>query len=235
MLPSASPWTPALQPCPSFTISQSLLKLMSVMPSNHLHPLSPSSLLLLPSIFPSIRGFSNELALCIRWPKYWSLSFSNSPSNEYSGLIFFRIDCFDLLAVQGTLKSLLQHYSFWKYWFFSAQPSLWSNSQIHTWLLEKQPKKRKKFFCWSIIDLQCRVNFCCITSVQQKLCNIVMCVVYIYISIMHIQSFCILFHYGLSQGIEYTSLCCVVGPYCLAILQSVAYICEHQPPSPSLI
>ena len=80
-----------------------------VMPSNHLvlcHPL-----LLLPSFFPSIRGFSNEMALCIRWPKYWSFHFSTSPSNEYSGLISFRINWLDLLAVQGTLKSLLQHHS----------------------------------------------------------------------------------------------------------------------------
>ena len=95
-----------------FTISQSLLKLMSIeslMPSNHLilcHPL-----LLLPSIFPSIKIFSNESVLRIKWPKYWSFSFSISPSNEYSGLISFRIDWFDLLAVQGTLKSLLQHHS----------------------------------------------------------------------------------------------------------------------------
>ena len=91
---------------------QSLLKLMSielVMPSNHLilcHPL-----LLPPSIFPSIRVLSNESVLCIRWPKYWSFSFNISPSNEYSGLISFRMDWFDLLAVQGTLKSLLQHHS----------------------------------------------------------------------------------------------------------------------------
>ena len=96
----------------SFTSYPSLLKLMyieSVMPSRHLilcHPL-----LLLPSIFPSIWVFSNELALHIRWPKYWSFSFSISPSNEYSALISFRIDWFDLLAVQGTLKSLLQHHS----------------------------------------------------------------------------------------------------------------------------
>ena len=85
------------------------MSIESVMPSSHLilcHPL-----LLLPSIFPSIRVFSNESALCIRWPKYWSFSFSISPSNEYLGLISFRIDWFDLLAVQGTLKSLLQHYS----------------------------------------------------------------------------------------------------------------------------
>ena len=96
----------------AITNSQSLLKLMSlelVMPSNHLilcHPL-----LLLPSIFPSIRVFSNELALRIRWPKYWSFSFSISPFNEYSGLISFRIDGFDLLVFQGTLKSLIQHHS----------------------------------------------------------------------------------------------------------------------------
>ena len=106
------PWTAAHQASPSFTIFQSLLKLMSiesVMPSNHLilcHPL-----LLLPSIFPSIRVFSNESALHIRWPKYWSFSFSMCPSNEYSGLISFRVDWFDLLAVQGTLKNLLQHSS----------------------------------------------------------------------------------------------------------------------------
>ena len=96
----------------SSTISQSLLKLMSIdsmMPSNHLilcHPL-----LLLPSVFPSIRVFSNESVLCIRQPKYWSFSFSISPSNEYSGLLSFRMDWLDLLAVQGTLKSLLQHHS----------------------------------------------------------------------------------------------------------------------------
>ena len=97
--------------CLSITISQSLLRLISiesVMPSNHL--ILWLHLLLLPSIFPSIRVFSNELALHIRWPKHWSFSFSTSLSNEYSGLISFRIDCFDLLAVQGTLKSLLQHH-----------------------------------------------------------------------------------------------------------------------------
>ena len=107
-----TPWTAALQTSLSFTISWSLLKLMSaelVMPSNYLTLCCP--LLLLPSIFPSIRVFSNELVLRIRWPKYWSFSFSISPSNEYSWLISFRIDWFDLLAVQGTLKSLLQHHS----------------------------------------------------------------------------------------------------------------------------
>ena len=117
-------WTPACQTSLSFTISWSLLKLMSiesVMPSNHLvlcHPL-----LLLPSAFPSIRVFPNGSYLCIRWPKYWRFSFSISPPNEYSGLISFRIDWFDLLAVQGTLKSLLQHHSS-KAQFFSAQLSL---------------------------------------------------------------------------------------------------------------
>ena len=104
----ATPWTAACQASLSFTNSQSLLKLMSiksVVPSNHLilcHPL-----LLLPSIFPSIRVFFKESVLHIMWPRYWSFSFSISPSNEYSGLISFRIDCFDFFAVQGTLKSLL--------------------------------------------------------------------------------------------------------------------------------
>ena len=107
-----TPWTVAYQASLSFTISQSFLKLVSIesmMPSNHLilyHPL-----LFLPSIFPSIRIFSSESALCIRWPKYWSFSFGISPSNEYSGLISFGIHWFDLFAVQGTLKSLLQHHS----------------------------------------------------------------------------------------------------------------------------
>ena len=101
-----TPWTTARQAYLSITYSRSLLKLMSiesVMPSNHLilcHPLLPS-----PSILPSSRVFSNESALCIRWPKYWSFSFSISPFNEYSGLIPFRIDCFGLFAVQGTLES----------------------------------------------------------------------------------------------------------------------------------
>ena len=103
-----TPWTAACQASLSFTISQSLLKLMSiesVMLPNHLILCCP--LLLLPSIFPSIRVFSIESAVCIRWPMYWNFNFSISPSNEYSELIFFRIDWFDLLAVQGTLKSLL--------------------------------------------------------------------------------------------------------------------------------
>ena len=107
-----TPWTAAHQASLSITNSQSLLKLMSiksVMPSNHLILCCP--LLLPPSIFPNIRVFSSESVLRIRWPKYWSFSFSISPSNEHSGLISFRIDWFDLLAVQGTLKSLLQHHS----------------------------------------------------------------------------------------------------------------------------
>ena len=107
-----TPWTAAHQASLSITNSRSLLKLISIesmMASNHLilcHPLP-----LLSSIFPSIRVFSSESVLCIRWPKYWGFSFSISPSNEYSGLISFKIDWFDLPAVQGTLKSLLQHHS----------------------------------------------------------------------------------------------------------------------------
>ena len=107
----ATPWTAACQASLSIINSQSLLKLMSiesVMPSNHFILCRP--LLLLPSIFPSIRVFSNQSVLCIRWPKYWSFSLSISPANEYSGLISFRMDWLDLLAVQGTLKSLLQHH-----------------------------------------------------------------------------------------------------------------------------
>ena len=107
----ATPWTAACQASLSITNSQTLLKLRSIeslMPSNHLilcHPLLP------PLLFPSIRVFSNESVLRIRWPKYWRFSFSISPSNEYSGQISFKIDWLDLLAVQGTLKSLLQHHS----------------------------------------------------------------------------------------------------------------------------
>ena len=107
-----TPWTVARQASLSITNSQSLLELMSielVMSSNQLILVHP--LLLLPSIFPTIRIFSNETVLCIRWPEYWSFSFSISPSKEYSGLMLFRIDWLDLLAVQGTLTSLLQHHS----------------------------------------------------------------------------------------------------------------------------
>ena len=119
----------------SFTISRSLLRFTSIelmMPPNHLILCWP--LLLLPSIFPSSRVFSNESPLRIRWPKYWRFSFSLSPSNAYSGLISFRIDWFDLFAVQGTLKSLHQCYSSKV---STLQPSLWSDSHIHTRLLEK--------------------------------------------------------------------------------------------------
>ena len=132
-------WTAAHRVSLSFTISRSLLRFMSselVMLSNHLI-LNP--LLLLSSISPSIRVFSNKPALCIGWPKYWSLSFSISPSNEYSRLISFRIDYFDLLAVQGTLKSLLQHHNLkasilQHSAFFMVQLS---HLYICTWLLEK--------------------------------------------------------------------------------------------------
>ena len=124
-----TPWTAARQASLFFTVSQRLLQLMSiesVMPSNHLilcHPL-----LLPPSIFPSIRVFSNDSALHIRWPKYWSFSFSISTSNGHPGLSFFRMDWLDLLAVQGTLKSLLQHHSskasiLWRSAFFTVQLS----------------------------------------------------------------------------------------------------------------
>ena len=120
----ATPWTAACQASLSSTISRSLLKLISielVMPSNDLilcHPF-----LLLPSFFPSIQIFPHESALCIRWPKYWSFSFSTSPSSEYSELISFRTDWFDLFAVQGTLK-VFSSTTFPKHQFFGAQPSL---------------------------------------------------------------------------------------------------------------
>ena len=133
-----APWTAACQASLSITISRSLVKLMcteSVIPFNHLilcHPL-----LLLPSIFPSIRVFSNESVLHVMWPKDWNFSFSVSPSNEYSGLISFKIDWFDILAVQGTLKSLLQHHTVQKHQFFNTQLSLKSNPHIHTRLVEK--------------------------------------------------------------------------------------------------
>ena len=133
----STPWTEACQTFLSITNSQSLFKLMSielVMPSNHFIPCLP--LLLLPSIFPGIRVFSNESVLHIKEPKYWSFSFSISPSNEYSGLIFFKINWYYLLEVQGTLKSLLQHH-IQKHQFFGTQLALRSNSHIHTWTLGK--------------------------------------------------------------------------------------------------
>ena len=127
----AAPWTAARQASPSFTTSLSLLRLMSiesVMPSNHLILCCP--LLLLPSIFPSIRVFSNESVLHIRWPKYWSFSFSISPSSEYSGLISVRIGWFDLLAVKGL--SRVYSSTIRKHPLFGPQPSLWPSSYIHT-------------------------------------------------------------------------------------------------------
>ena len=133
----ATPWTAERQASLSITNSQSLLRLMSiesVMPSNHLILCRP--LLLLPSIFPNIRVFSNESALHIRWPKYWSFSFNVSPSNEHSGLISYRMDWLDLLAVQGTLKSLLQHHRS-KASIHRPQLSSQPNSHIHTRPLEK--------------------------------------------------------------------------------------------------
>ena len=122
----------------SITNSQSLLKLMSiksVMPSNHLFLGCP--LLLLPSIFPSIRVFSKELVLHIRWPKFWNFSFSINPSNEYSGLISFRMDCFDIFLQSKGHSRVFSNTTIQKHQFFSSQPSLYSNSHIHTWLLEK--------------------------------------------------------------------------------------------------
>ena len=132
-----TPWTAAHQASLSFTISWSLLKLLSielVMPSNHLILCRP---LLLPSVFPSSRFFSHESALCIRWPKYWSFSLSIRPSSEYAEWISFRIDCFDLLAVQRTLKNLLHHHNLnvpilWGSAFFMVQLS-------HPYTIIEQP------------------------------------------------------------------------------------------------
>ena len=146
-----TPQSTAHQASLSFTISWSLCKLMfieSVTPSNHLILCGP--LPILSSIFPRIRVFTNELALHIRWPKYWSFSFSISPSNEYAGLISLKIDWFDLLAAQGILKSLSQHQCL-KHQFFSVQPSLWSSSSVHDywkkpWLWQYGPLLAK--WCW---------------------------------------------------------------------------------------
>ena len=134
----ATPWTAARQPSPSIINSQSLLKLMSiesVMPSNHLILCRP--LLLLPSVFPSIRDFSNESVLHIRWPKYWNFSFNISPSNEHSGLISFRMDWLDLLVAQGTLQESSPTPQF-KSINSSLLTFLYSpSSHIHTWLPKK--------------------------------------------------------------------------------------------------
>ena len=131
------PWITAYQASLSITNSQSLPKLRSiesVMPSSHVILCRP--LLLLPPIPPSIRVFFSESTLSMRWPKYWSFSFNISPSNEHPGLVSFRMDWLDLLAVQGTCKSLLQHHSS-KALILLHSLCLWSNSHIHTWLLEK--------------------------------------------------------------------------------------------------
>ena len=150
MSDSATPWTAALQASLSFTISRSLLKLMSiesVMPANHL--ILCRALLLLLSIFPSIRVFSNESVLCIRWPKHWSFSFSISPCNEYSGLISFRMDWLDILAVQGTLQSLFQCHSskasvLWCSAFFIVQlsyPYMITENNGINWFLFGRPNR----------------------------------------------------------------------------------------------
>jgi len=155
----ATPWIAARQASLSITNSWTSPKLMSiesVMPSSHLilcHPL-----LLLPPIPPSIRVFSNESTLRVRWPKYWSFSFSISPSNEHLGLISFRMDWLDLLAVQGTLR-VFSNTTVEKHQFFGAQLSWQSNSHIHTWLLEKpypwieRPLLAKKCLCFWICYL----------------------------------------------------------------------------------
>ena len=141
-----TPWTGACQAPLSTTVSQNLLKSIElVMLFNHLNLYCP--LLLLPSVFPSIRIFSGELAFHIRWPEYWIFSFRISPSNEYSGWISFRIYWFDLLTVQETLKSLLQHHNS-KASFFGPQPSLWSNSHVYTWLLKKTIKLQLNIHCF---------------------------------------------------------------------------------------
>ena len=145
-----TPWTAACQASLSMTNSRSLLKLMSiesVMPSSHLilcHPL------LLLSVFPIIRVFSSESALRIRWPKYWSFSFSISPCNEYSGLISFRIDWFALPAVQGTFKSLLQHHNSKASILSSAQPSLWSSSHIPSRGSYESTSGLPGSLCWTL-------------------------------------------------------------------------------------
>ena len=164
-----TPWTAALQASLTFTISQNLLKLLSIelgMPSNHLVLCRP--LLFLPSISSSIRVFSIESAHRIRWPKYWSFSFSSSPSSEYSGLISFYIDWFDFLAFQGTLKSLLQHHSsktsiFWPSAFFMVQLShsymttgkttaliIWSEKDLRLTKKHLEQRDKQRLGCGSL-------------------------------------------------------------------------------------
>ena len=141
----STPWTAAGQAPLSFAISGSLLKLMStelVMPSNHLILCRP--LLLPPSMFPSIKVFSNKSALRIRWPQYWSFSFSISPSNKYSGLISFRMDWLDLLTVQGTLKSLLQHHT-------SKASTLWCSAFFMVQLSHPYMTTGKTSTVWTFV------------------------------------------------------------------------------------
>ena len=149
---SATPWTAVYRASISFTISQSLFRLMSiesVMPSNHLVLCRPVHLL--PSIFPSIRVFSNESALCIRWPKYWNFSFSISPSSEYSGLISFRID--GLILLSEGLSGVLSSTTIQKHQFFGAQFSLESNSHIHTQLRKKTTTLTRQTFVGKVMSL----------------------------------------------------------------------------------
>ena len=159
----ATPWKAARQASLSITNSQTLLKLTSiesVMPSNHLILCPP--LLLPPSICPSIRVFSNESVLCIRWPKYWSFSFSMSPSNEHPGLISFRMDWFDL-AVQGTLKTLLQHHSskasiLWRSPFFTVQLS-------HSYMTTgKTTTLTRQTFVGKVMSLLLNMLGCCLST-----------------------------------------------------------------------
>ena len=166
---SATSWPVARQASLSITISWVLLKLKSiesVMPSTHL--ILCCFLLLLPSVFPSIRVFSNKSVLGIKWPNGWSFSFSISPSNEYSGRISFRMDWFDLLSVQETLQSLL--HTFQKHQFIGAQLSSWFNSNIHPWLLPtwKQSEVHSCFRFWYITyALNSKIDVLCFR--KQKL------------------------------------------------------------------
>ena len=149
----ATPWTAARQASLSPTISRSLPKVMSiasVMPSSHLILWRPP--LLLPSIFPNIKDFSSESAVCIRWPKYWSFSFSISPSKEYSELISLKINWFDLLAVQGTLRTLSST-AIRRHQFFNAPPSSWSSSYNPTWPLGKTMALTMQTFVSRVISL----------------------------------------------------------------------------------
>ena len=159
--PLQPPWTAACQTSVSFTISRSLVKLMcieSVMSSNCLILCYPPLLFYLPSVFPSIRVFSSESAVCIIWPKYWSFSFSNSPSNEYSGLISFRIDWVDLLAVQRTLKTRAPQFDA-SYWFSVFR----INSFLH-WI--------HVYLFWSLCFTQLKINIISMFKIKEKLTDV---------------------------------------------------------------